>query len=40
MSTRKRKPERGIESRTRADGTTSYRGHVWSARDGRRIRGP
>lgn len=40
MSTKKRKPEQGIESRTRADGSQSYRGHVWSARDEKRIRGP
>lgn len=40
MSTRKAKPEKGIEARTRAGGATSYRGHVWSARDQRRIRGP
>lgn len=40
MSTRKPKPEKGIEVRTRADGTASYRGHVWSARDKKRIRGP
>jgi integrase len=40
MSTRKSKPEQGIEVRRRADGSESFRGHVWSARDGKRIRGP
>jgi integrase len=40
MSTRKSKPEQGIEVRTRADGSQSFRGHVWSARDQKRIRGP
>ena len=50
MSTTKRKPEQGIEVRHakacrskesgRCSCRPSYRGHVWSARDQRRIRGP
>lgn len=40
MSTRKRKAEKGIEVRDNADGSQSFRGHVWSARDSKRIRGP
>ena len=40
MSKAKAKPEQGIEERTDSDGRVRYRGHVWSAREGRRIRGP
>jgi integrase len=44
MSARQSKPEKGIEVRTRADGTQSFRGHAFDARanDGRggRIRSP
>lgn len=34
------KPEKGVEVRYSADGVASYRGHVWSAADQKRIRGP
>ena len=34
------KPEKGIAVRYAVDGTPSYRGHVWSARDGKQLRGP
>lgn len=37
---RQPKPEKGIEVRHAKDGTPSFRGHVWSATDSRRIRGP
>lgn len=37
---RKPKPEKGIEVRTAGDGGQRYRGHVWSARENKRIRGP
>ena len=37
---RQRKPEVGIAARTAADGTPSYRGRVWSARDGKQLSGP
>lgn len=40
MSTRKPKPEKGIAVRYASDGTPSYRGRVWSARDGKRLNGP
>src|SRR5947209_3266465 len=40
MSTRKPKPERGIAVRSNVDGTFSYRGRVWSARDGKQLSGP
>ena len=34
------KHEKGIAVRYAVDRTPSYRGHVWSARDGRQLRGP
>ncbi len=34
------KPEKGVAVRYGVDGTPSYRGHVWSARDGKQLRGP
>ena len=34
------KPERGVEARQAGDGRWRYRGHVWSKRERRRIRGP
>jgi integrase len=34
------KPEKGIEVRRAADGKPRFRGHVWSARANKRIRGP
>jgi integrase len=37
---RKPKPEKGVEVRITADGEQRYRGHVWSAAEGKRIRGP
>jgi integrase len=40
MSSRKPKPERGIAVRFATDGTPSYRGRVWSARDGKQLSGP
>lgn len=40
MSSRKPKPEQGIEVRTDTSGHVRYRGHVWSTSEGKRIRGP
>ena len=40
MSAKQRTPEKGIAVRYGKDGTPSYRGHVYSARDKKQIRGP
>src|SRR5690348_15009254 len=34
------KPEKGIAVRYAVDSTPRYRGHVWSAADGKQLRGP
>jgi len=40
MSSPQARPEKGIAVRVSKDGTPRYRGHVWSPRDGKQLRGP